>query len=320
MVAGEAAVLTYVLQRLVLMVPTLIGVLCITFILVYLTPTDPARLIAGETAPVEAVQAIRRQLGLDLPLPMQFLRYAGSTLRGDLGVSIITGRPVLGEVMRHFGVTVQLVLAATLVAVATGIPLGVFAALKKGTLADRLVSAVGLTFYSFPSFWIGLILMWLVGFKLRWLPMLGSRDPLWTLDGIRHFALPAITLASIQIAPLARLTRSAMLEVLGQDYIRTARAKGLQERRVIFKHALRNASLPVITILGMELGYFLGGAVVIEEVFALPGLGRLMIGGVIRSDFPIVQGSILVFSVSFMLVGLLTDISYALLNPRITYR
>lgn len=309
----------YLVRRIVLMIPSVLGVFLLVFLLVHAVPTDPARLIAGEDASQASLERIRNELGLDKPVYTRFGIYVAKILQGDFGRSIINGRPVLDEVARRFEVTIQLVLAATLLTVMVGLPAGIIAAIRRGTWVDRTITAVVLTSYSFPSFWIGLMLMWFFGFKLGWLPMLGSSDPLWTIEGIRHFALPAITLAIIQTAPLARLTRSSMLEVLGEDYIRTARAKGVRAQAVLFKHALRNAALPVITIIGMQMGYFLGGAVVIEEVFALPGVGRLLIGAVVRGDFPIVQGTIVLFSLAFMLVVLITDISYSLLNPRITY-
>lgn len=300
-------------------VPVMLGVLVFTFLMLHLTPGDPARVVAGPDASPQLVEQIRVELGLADPLPVQFAKYVRMLLRGDLGNSIISKRSVSEEFGRLMPNTVELVLVSMAVATIVGIPLGIYAATRRATLADTVVMSGSLIGLTMPIFFIGLVFMWYFGYVKRWLPIGGRGGSLLTLVGWRHILLPALTLAASQMGSLARLTRSTMLEVLGEDYIRTANAKGLKPIIVIFKHALKNASLPVITVLGLQFGNLLGGAVVTETVFSWPGMGRLMIQSILRKDFPVVQGAVLLFASAFVFINLTVDLLYAYLNPRIRY-
>lgn len=310
---------TFILKRLMMIVPVALGVATFTFFILFLTPGDPATIIAGPDAPAAVVDEIRTSLGLDQPVYVQYARYLGQLLTFDLGQSIISKRPVAGEIGRNLPNTFELLLLTMLLTVVVSLPLGVMAALRRGTWVDTASMTTALVGITMPVFAIGLGLIWLFGFQLRWFPIGGRGGPLWTAEGLSHAVLPAITLASSSIGSLARLTRSSMLEVLGEEYVRTARAKGLAQRIVVYKHALRNAALPLITILGLQFGFLLGGAVVTETVFSWPGMGRMMIQAILRKDFPVVQGTVLVFALSFVLINLIVDLVYALVNPRVRY-
>jgi len=309
----------YVLRRLIMAIPVVAGVIVFTFSMLQLTPGDPAVIIAGPNAPAAVVEEIRRSLGLDQPLHVQFLRYITRLFQGDLGQSIISKRDVTAELGRLLPNTIELVVVSMAISTAIGIPLGIWAATRRGSYIDSLVMSVSLMGLTMPVFFIGLGLVWLFGFELRWLPISGRGGPLWTAQGWRHIILPAVTLAFVQAGALARITRSTMLEVLGADFIRTAHAKGVAPRTVVFKHALKNAALPVITVLGLQFGTLLSGAVVTETVFAWPGMGRMMIQAIMQKDIPIVQGAVLLFAVSFVIINLLVDLLYAYLDPRIRY-
>ncbi len=309
----------YVVRRLLLAVPTVLGTSVLVFLILHLAPGDPAEIVAGPSAPPEVVQNIRDQLGLGEPVLVQYWRYVSNTLRGDLGRSILSRRSVSEEIGGAFVNTIELVLAARVWSLLLAIPIGVLAALKRQSIFDKLSMVTALLGLSLPIFWIGLMAIWLFAFQLGWFPVSGRGGPLWTLDGLRHVALPALTLGGIQVPALARLTRSSVLETLGHDYVRTARAKGLAERAVVGKHALKNALLPVVTVVGLQFAGLLGGAVVTETIFSWPGLGRLAVTAILTRDFPLVQGAILVTALTFVSVNLLVDMAYAVLDPRIKY-
>lgn len=304
--------LTYAIRRLLIAVPTLFGVVLLVFLMVRLAPGDPAVLLAGEFATPETLQAIRERYGLDKPLPEQFFIYLGALLRGDLGESARSRRPVLSELQTYFPNTVQLATAAILVALITGIPLGILAALRPGTGLDLAVMVLALLGVSMPVFWFGLLAILIFSVNLGWFPVAGKGT-------LAHLVLPAITLGVNATALLARMTRGTLLEVLSQDYIRTARAKGLAERVVVLKHALRNALIPVVTVAGLEFGSLLAGAVITETIFAWPGLGQLLVGSILARDYPVVQGAVLLVATSFILVNLLVDLLYAWIDPRVRY-
>ncbi|TBH20612.1 nickel ABC transporter permease [Thermus thermamylovorans] len=304
--------LTYAIRRLLIAIPTLFGVVLLVFLMVRLAPGDPAVLLAGEFATPETLEAIRARYGLDRPLPEQFLLYLGALLRGDLGESARSRRPVLEELKTYFPNTLELAVAAILVALLTGIPLGILAALRPGSGLDLGVMTLALLGVSMPVFWFGLLAILIFSVNLGWFPVAGKGT-------LAHLVLPAVTLGVNATALLARMTRGTLLEVLSQDYIRTARAKGLRERVVVFKHALRNAMIPVVTVAGLEFGTLLAGAVITETIFAWPGLGQLLVGSILARDYPVVQGAVLLVALSFILVNLLVDLLYAGIDPRVRY-
>ena len=309
----------YIARRLLLTVPTVLGTSLLVFLILHLVPGDPATVIAGPTAPADVIANIRTQLGLDQPILVQYWRYLLSALHGDLGRSILSRRQVSDEVAGAFLNTLELVIAARIWSLLIGIPIGVLAAARRRSIFDKLSMVTALLGLSLPIFWIGLMAMWLFAVKLGWLPISGRGGPLWTAAGLQHLVLPALTLGGVQVPALARLTRSSLLEALNQDYVRTARAKGLAERLVVAKHALKNAMLPVVTVIGLQFAGLLGGAVVTETIFSWPGLGRLAVTAILTRDFPIVQGTILVSAVTFVTINVLTDLLYAVLDPRIKY-
>jgi ABC-type dipeptide/oligopeptide/nickel transport system permease component len=297
-------------RRLALAVPTLGGVLIVTFLLLYVAPGDPVLEMVGERADSATIARLRAELHLDDPLPLQFAHYAGGVLRGDLGRSYITGRAISADIAERFPKTVLLALAAMAFAVATGIPLGVLSARYPGGWVDRIASLVAYLGVSFPVYWVGLVLILVVSVMLRWLPPSGY-------GGLRYLVLPALALGSRSVAFLSRVTRSAMLDVLGSDFVRTARAKGLSERAVVLHHALRNALIPILTVLGLDVGYYLTGSILTETIFSWPGLGRYVVNAISRRDLPAIQGSVLFLSVVFVAVNLLTDLAYAKADPRV---
>jgi ABC-type dipeptide/oligopeptide/nickel transport system permease component len=301
-------------QRLILAVPVLLGVSIVVFLMLHLLPGDPAlAMLAGQSGITsEDVDRIRRQLGLDQPLPVQYLTYIGRVLHGDFGESVHSHRPVLEMIAEQAGATIQLAVAAMVIAVTMGIVLGTISALRQNTWVDTLSMLIALFGVSMPSFWFGLILIYIFSLQLGWLPVTGQ-------GGWQRLVLPAIALGMDFSAITARLVRANLLEVLRQDYILTARAKGLRNQAVIARHALRNAMIPVLTIIGLQLGNLLGGAVVIETVFAREGIGRLAVTAILSKDFPLVQGIVLVAAVVYVSINLLIDLSYATLDPRIRY-
>jgi len=304
---------TYIIHRLAAAVPTLLGVAVIVFLMLRLLPGDPARVTAGVLASAEDVERIRHQLGLDQPLVVQFALFLGGLLRLDLGLSARTSQPVIQEVLARLPYTIELAVMATAIATAIGIAAGVVAATHHNSKVDYLVSAASLCGVSMPVYWLGLMLIVVFAINLRWFPAAGADQP-------ASFVLPSLTLASFTVALIARMTRSSMLEVLRQDYVQTARAKGLHERAVRYAHALRNALLPVITIVGLQFGTLLGGAVLTETVFGWPGIGQLLVESIFARDYPLVQGIVLTFSGLFILVNLAVDVLYAYVDPRIHYR
>ncbi|MDR7481152.1 MAG: ABC transporter permease [Armatimonadota bacterium] len=309
----------YVVRRLLMLGPVMVGVMVFSFSMLHLTPGDPAVIIAGPDAPRDAVEALREELGLTRPVYVQFAAYLTNVLSGNLGQSIVSKKPVAEEIRRVFGATLQLVVAAMAWAVSVAVVLGVTSAVHPGTWVDKVVMVTGLLGLSLPIFWIGLMLIWWLGFRWGVFPISGWGGPIWTAQGAYYTILPALTLGANLVGALARMTRATVLEVLRQDYIRTARAKGLAERRVVYLHALRNAALPIITLVGLQVGYLLGGAVVTETIFSWPGMGRTVVRAILSKDFPLVQGIVLTMALSFVTINLLVDLLYAALDPRIRY-
>lgn len=302
----------FLLRRLVLVLPTLFGVLVVSFLLLYVAPGDPVQAMVGERADSATIVRLRQELKLDRPLPVQFGHYAGKLLRGDLGTSYITRRPILKELLHRFPYTLRLALAAMLLATTLGILVGVVGAWRPGTWWDRVLTLGAYLGVSFPVYWVGLLLILVFAVTLRWLPPSGS----W---GWVYLILPAVTLGMRSIAVIARMTRAALQEALQSDFIRTARAKGLGETRVVLHHGLRNALLPVITVLGLDFGSYLTGSILTETIFSWPGVGRYVLNAIEKRDLPAVQGAILFLSVLFVLVNLLTDLAYAKADPRVAY-
>ncbi len=309
--------LRHVVQRLLLAVPVLIGVLAVGFLLMQVVPTDPAIVRAGPTATQDVVAAIREELGLNKPLLVQFGLYLGRLARGDLGVSIINNIPVSQELGNTIGPTLELMLASLVWSIPLGVALGTIGATARGSWLDRTVMMVSVAGVSVPVFFLGLILIWFVGFRWGLLPFTGRGGPIWSLGGIRALILPAITLGGVFVGPVARMTRTSVLDTLVADYIRTARAKGLGEPRVILRHALRNALIPIVTFIGLQIGFLLGGAVVTETIFSWPGIGRLAVGAILSNDVPMAQGTILVLSGGFIVINLVVDLLYVVLDPKV---
>jgi ABC-type dipeptide/oligopeptide/nickel transport system permease component len=306
----------HIAHRLMISFPVLLGVLLIGFLLLQVVPTDPATVVAGPTATQAEVAAIRHDMGLDQPVWVQFARYLGRVAQLDLGRSMISNRTVVEEIGFTLWPTVELMLASLIWAVPAGISLGIIAARKRGTLVDRAIMALSVMGVSVPIFWIGLLLIQYVG-GAGLLPFQGRDGPIWTLDGLHSIILPAFTLGAVFVGPVARMTRTSLLETLGADYVRTARAKGASDWRVTIRHALRNALIPIVTLVGLQIGFLLGGSVVTETMFSWPGVGRMAVGAITSSDFPLAQGAILILAVGFMTINLIVDVLYAYLDPRI---
>lgn len=302
----------FIVRRLLLSIPTLFGVLVVAFMLLYIAPGDPVEAMVGERADSATIVRLRAQLHLDDPLPQRFGHYVGSVLKGDLGRSYTTNRPITQDIRERFPKTLQLAGAAMLLATLIGVTLGILSARRPGGLADRFALAIAYLGISFPVFWVGLLLILLFAVTLRWLPPSGY-------GGLRFLALPALTLGMRSIAFLARMTRSSMLDSLSADYVRTARAKGLGEWIVTLKHALRNALIPVITVLGLDFGSYLTGSILTETIFSWPGIGRYVVNAIGRRDLPAIQGSVLFLSTVFVVVNLITDLAYATADPRVSY-
>jgi peptide/nickel transport system permease protein len=332
--------LPYIVRRFLTIIPVLIGVSMLVFGLMRLIPGDPAVVMLGDRATPESVARIRTQLGLDKPIYEQYFIYMSRVLHGDLGTSVLRGEPVMQEIARRFPATIELSLAALLVALVVGILAGIISAARRGSWFDSLSMLVALTGVSMPIFWLGLVLTLLFAVALHWFPTGGRLDvqtdftPITNLlvldsllrgdlrvtaQALRHLALPALAMATIPMASIARMTRSTMLEVLSQDYIRTARAKGLRETAVVIGHALRNAMLPITTVVGLQMGSMLGGAILTETVFSWPGIGRWIVDAIYARDYPIVQGVTLLTAAIFVLVNLTVDVLYAIFDPRIRF-
>jgi peptide/nickel transport system permease protein len=330
----------YVIRRLILAIPVLLGIMTAVFLLLHAIPGDPALAMAGEKGSVEQVEKIREELGLNRPLPVQYVYFIKSALTLDLGSSTRTNQPVVGELRQFFGATMELSVAALLIALAIGVPAGIIAATHRSSALDYGTMIVALVGISTPVFWAGIILIYLLSFRAGLFPIGGIigtgirldnitdayvLDSLLTRNGtalrssLHHLILPAFVLSTIPMAIIARLTRSSMLEVLGQDYLRTARAKGLEDRIVVIRHALKNALIPIVTATGLQFGGLLSGAFLTETVFGRPGLGRYVVAAIGARDYPVIQGTVLVVAVLFVLINLLVDVAYAAIDPRIHY-
>lgn len=330
----------YILRRVGLLIPTLLGLSILTFSLVHLVPGDPAAVMLGERATPEAIATLRSELGLDRPLHEQYGMFLGGLLSGDLGRSLKTREFVVVEIASRFPATFELALAAMLFATFFGVLAGILAARHRRSIVDALVMAGSLAGVSMPIFWLGLLCILLFSVQLAWLPLAGRIDPSLAvpavtgfllidtllagkpaafLDVVRHLVLPACVLGTIPLAVIARMTRGAMLEVMTQDYVRTAWAKGLSERRVLLVHVLKNALIPTITVIGLQFGYLLGGAIITETIFAWPGVGRWLVLAVSARDFRAIQGGVLLLATVFVFVNLLVDLLYAVVDPRIRF-
>ena len=329
----------YILRRLLLIVPVIIGITMLTFALSHIVPGDPARLAAGPQAPESTYLQIREQFGLDKPLPVQYWNYVSGLVQGDWGDSILSRRPVLNDLKVFFSATLELVLLAMAIAIAVGIPLGILSAVKADHMPDHIARIVSLVGVSVPAFWLALLLQLFFGLKLGWLPIGSRLDALtaaptnitgmylldsvltwnWPVfwEALRHIALPALTLSLASLATISRFTRASLLEVLGQDYVRTARAKGLAERGVIVKHAMRNAFIPTLTMIGLSFGWSMGGSVLVETVYDWPGIGLYATKSALTLDFMPIIGIALLYGIVFSLINLVVDIAYGFLDPRV---
>lgn len=305
--------LHYFLKRLMGLIPTLLIVSVLVFLFVHMLPGDPARLAAGQDADEQTVALVRSELGLDRPLPQQFVTYFGHMLQGDFGNSIRTRRPVSTEIAERFMPTLLLTLASMVWAVAFGMGIGIISAVYRNQWPDRIGMTLAVSGISFPAFALGMLLMQIFSVQLGWLPTVGA-------DSWKNYILPSLTLGAAVAAVMARFTRASFVDVIQEDFVRTARAKGLNERVVIAKHCLRNALIPVVTMMGLQFGFLLGGSIVVEAVFNWPGLGRLLVDAVNQRDYPVIQALVLLFSLEFILINLIVDVLYGLINPTIRYK
>ncbi|MEX2542038.1 MAG: ABC transporter permease [Trueperaceae bacterium] len=312
--------LTFILRRLGLAALSIVGIMVIVFLALHAIPGDVALILLDQEVTPELLAQLRNDLGLDRPLHVQFISWAAAALRGDLGESFRTGSDVTAQLVRRYGITIQLAAMASVLSVVIGVPTGIISAIKRGSTFDYASRTVALLGISIPNFWLGILLILLFSLQLRLLPTGGYVPPGESLMlNMQRMLMPSLTLGAAMAAVVMRMTRSALLETLAQDYTRTARAKGLAERYVIGVHALRNALIPVITIVGLQLGHILGGTVVVEEVFSLPGVGRLVVRAIYQRDYPVVQGGVLVLAASYVLINLLVDLLYSVIDPRIKY-
>jgi peptide/nickel transport system permease protein len=330
----------FIIKRLLMAIPTLIGVSILVFSMLQLIPGDPAEVMLYPKGTPEQVQELRQKLGLDLPFYQQYMQWLGNAVQFDLGTSVKTGEAVLTEIGARFPATIELAVTALFIAVAVGIPLGVIAAQKRNSIVDYFTISLSLFGVSIPVFWLGLMLIYIFSSGLGWLPVSGritmgsSPDEVTGLylidslivldfnsflDAARHLVLPSIALATIPLALVVRITRSSMMDVLSQDYMRTAKAKGLPYMRIIFRHALKNALIPVVTVIGLQFGILLGGAILTEAVFSWPGLGTLIVSSISSRDYPLIQGIILIIAFIFVIVNILVDILYSIIDPRIRF-
>ncbi|MCL2608914.1 MAG: ABC transporter permease [Treponema sp.] len=300
----------YILRRILMMLPVLLGVMFVIFTLVYITPGDAATILLGERAPKEAVAALRQEMGLDQPFLVQFVGYVTKVVRFDLGDSFSTKRPVFTELSFRFPATATLAGLSLLVAIVIGIPMGIICSIRHNSIFDSVATVLGLVALSVPNFWLGLMLILLFSVNLGWLPVSGS-------DTLRHWVMPSLTIGLSMAGEFMRFTRSSMLEVIRQDYIRTAWAKGQSESAIIVRHALKNALIPLITVIGLSFGGLLGGAILTETVFAIRGIGFFMVQSISSRDFPVIQGGVLMLALIFSLVNLVVDILYGFVDPRI---
>jgi glutathione transport system permease protein len=305
--------LQYILKRLLGLIPTLLIVGVLVFLFVHVLPGDPARLAAGVDATPETVELVRQDLGLDKSLPQQFTRFVSGVVHGDFGRSLRTKRPVATEIAERFWPTFLLTIAAMSWSVTIGMLIGVVSAVWRNQWPDRLGMTFAVSGISFPAFALGMVLMQIFSVQLGWLPTVGASS--W-----KHYVLPSLTLGAAVAAIMARFTRSSFVDILQEDYIRTARAKGLTETAVVVRHGMRNALIPVVTMMGLQFGFLLGGSIVVEVVFNWPGMGRLLVDAVDRRDYPVIQAEVLLFSLEFILINLIVDVLYAVINPTIRYR
>ena len=316
----------YIVSRLIQFIPVIIGVTFLVFSTTLLLPGDPVTALLGLSAgqatfTPEQIERYRHDLGLDRPIPVQYGKWLGRAVQGDFGDSIKTRRPVTTEVVPRLKVTAQLGVTAFIISILIGLPLGIAAAVFRNTPIDRLITVVAVAAVAVPSFWLGIMMILFFSVKLQWLPPSGFVSPFEEpIRGLKLLIMPAVILGWSGAAVVTRQTRSAMLEVLNQDYIRTARAKGLAERSVVWVHALKNAMLPIVTVLGLSIGTLLGGAVIVETIFAIPGIGRLLVGSINTKDFPVIQMIVLVIALTTVAASLITDLAYGLLDPRIRFR
>lgn len=307
------AMLNYFLKRLLGLIPTLLIVAVLVFLFVHMLPGDPARLAAGQDADEQTVAMVRHELGLDKPLPQQFVSFFTHMLQGDFGTSIRTRRPVSTEIGERFFPTVMLTITSMVWAVFFGMGIGIVSAVFRNQWPDRLGMTLAVSGISFPAFALGMLLMQIFSVQLGWLPTVGAAT--W-----KHYILPSITLGAAVAAVMARFTRASFVEVIQEDFVRTARAKGVRERTVIIKHCLRNALIPVVTMMGLQFGFLLGGSILVEAVFNWPGLGRLLVDAVQMRDYPVIQTLVLLFSLEFILINLVVDVLYGFINPTIRYK
>jgi ABC-type dipeptide/oligopeptide/nickel transport system permease component len=312
--------LAYFVRRLVFAIPTLLAVLTLVFVLARIVPGDPAQVILGDQASAAAIAALHERLGLDQPLWRQYLTFMGGALQGDWGVSMVTARPVLQEVANVLPYTIDLTVASLLFGALIGVPLGAWSALHRNQLVDYVTRVISLLGLSFPAFVSAIMLLLVFAIQLRWFPVISAPKTDALSDRLLNLALPAVNLGLIMAAYITRVTRSSMLEVLGEDYIRTARAKGVPRRAIIWRHALRNALIPVITVVGLYLGILIGNSVLTEIVFNRPGLGKLIIGALNQRDYTMLQGLMVVYTFIIVLVNLLTDLTYGLVDSRVKYQ
>lgn len=305
--------LNYFLKRLLGVIPTMLIVAVLVFLFVHLLPGDPARLAAGPEADADTVELVRKDLGLDRPMPEQFVRYFSNALRGDFGTSLRTKRPVSEEIGDRFLPTLYLTIASMVWAVIFGMTIGICSAVWRNQWPDRLGMTLAVSGISFPAFALGMLLMEVFSVQLGWLPSIGA-------DSWKHYILPSLTLGAAVAAVMARFTRASFIEVLQEDFVRTARAKGVRETVVVIKHTLRNAMIPVVTMMGLQFGFLLGGSILVEKVFNWPGLGRLLVDAVEMRDYPVIQAEVLLFSLEFILINLVVDVLYGFINPTIRYK
>ncbi len=312
--------LRFLIKRLLFAVPTLLAVLTVVFLVARVMPGDPAQVIMGDQASAEAIQALRARLGLDRPLYVQYFEFMGGALLGDWGSSMVTGRAVLGEVLNVLPFTIELTLVSVLVGAIIGVPLGVWSALHRNDTIDYLTRIGSLLGLSFPAFVMAIMLLLVFAIQLRWLPVISSGGDGSLADRAKHLVLPAANLGIIMAAYITRVTRSSMLEVLGEDYIRTAHAKGVPSMAVVWRHSLRNALIPVVTVVGLYLGILIGNSVLTEIVFNRPGLGKLIVGALTQRDYTMLQGLMVVYTFIIVVTNLLTDLTYGFIDPRVKYQ
>lgn len=310
----------YIIRRILGMIPVLFGVSIIVFLMIHLIPGDPISFMLGRVSDPEVIAAARARYGLDQPLPAQYLHWLGQVLQGNLGNSISTGAPVANQVLERLPATLYLLIGGMFVALVLAIPIGVVTASRHNTWTDFGGTTLSLVFMSIPSFWLAILLILLLAVRLGWLPATGYVPPREDFGAfLKCLVMPSLALGLSEAGFIARLMRSSMLDVLSQEYVRVARAKGLRDRNTMYRHALPNALIPVVTVIGIEVGYLLGGVIVIERVFAFPGMGMLTITAITSRDYPLIQGSILIFAVFFLFVNLITDILYGIIDPRVRY-